>query len=254
MMSDTSELLFATTTTTPKAKENFIANSIATAAVLTFLLISGSSRARKHAQCGEERRKLEIWNVVLQRRWEQWVHTRLSPLQINNIHEELKKLIVVNDRSVLFNEPPKRFDDLSPIARQILAGITPTISTVPGALLPSKIVLINSFNKRRAFSELTEGGRAFTKHCHRCAKGWWGEAAGPVDAINGLAKTKVSEILDDATWRNVFFLPGNFPVCEFRVPLGYGARWTWSPQDSMIEFRGFLEPPQENGHDVGWKH
>ena len=34
------------------------------------------------------------------------------------------------------------------------------------------------------------------------------------------------------------------------LPIGYGARWLHDGS----EFRGFLEPQMEDGHQIGWKH
>jgi len=187
--------------------------------------------------------------------FERWKSTTQNPLMTaKSLHPDLPGLIHVTDPAILNNSPPDDFDDLSPQAKQILSGITPSVSTIPGAFLPPRKALLDSFNQVRRFSLLTEGGRAFTKHCHRCSGGWWGSAKGPAAKVNDVALRKVVEILDNATWKNVFYLPGDRPVCEFRVRDGYGARWTWSENPEEICFRGFLEPPQENGHEVGWKH
>jgi hypothetical protein len=47
---------------------------------------------------------------------------------------------------------------------------------------------------------------------------------------------------------------------EVRNKEGYGARWTAKLRDNNNNhdiswlFRGFLEPPMEDGHSVGWIH
>ena len=237
------------------AKHKARAHALVLGTGLLFLSVVNLERYRKRRRVQAKRIDCaNLWERVLERRWREWISTGIVPLDIDDLHPDLRKLIVVNDMSLLQNKPPRRFEDLTPTARQALSGITPTISTITGAFLPTKQALLDSFNRTREYSELTEGGRAFTKHCHRCSKGWWGEATGPADVLNKIAEKKVLQILNEATWRNVFYLPGNFPVCEFRVPLGYGARWSWSPNEEEIAFRGFLEPPQENGHEIGWKH
>jgi len=38
-------------------------------------------------------------------------------------------------------------------------------------------------------------------------------------------------------------------IKKLRIDRGYGIRW----QTDAI-FRGFLEPPMEDGHEKGWKH
>ena len=193
--------------------------------------------------------------ILIQENWEKWRSTGIAPVRCDTLHPDLVNLIDYHkDTSLTLNQPPMCHSALTPIARQVCSGITPTVSTIPGALLPSRDRLLASFNEVRSHSLLTEGGRALTKHCHRDSSiGWWGTVKGSAVQVNAIAVRKMEEILEHATWRNVFYLPGDRPVCEFRVQLGYGARWTWS-EDSEITFRGFLEPPQENGHQVGWRH
>jgi len=61
----------------------------------------------------------------------------------------------------------------------------------------------------------------------------------------------LKKILCDASWINIHTLPHDIPIFEVRNSLGYGARWT---AVGRHEFRGFLEPQMEDGHDKGWKH
>jgi hypothetical protein len=221
---------------------------------LTSALVWFRARQTKKNVLPNQKLVETCWDSVIRQRYERWRATGKLEFPPKHLHGDLVNLIVVNDACILNNKPPPRFEDLTPIARQVLSGITPTVSTINGALLPSERALLASFQQLRQFSTLTEGGRALTKHCHRCSSKWWGDVKGRADEINAIALEKAIEILREATWRNVFYLPGNRPVCEFRVELGYGARWTWSPNEAEIVFRGFLEPPQENGHEVGWQH
>jgi hypothetical protein len=80
------------------------------------------------------------------------------------------------------------------------------------------------------------------------------------------------KLLQTAVWINLHTFGGlqeNNPVLEIRVASGYGARWTgdWSTTTTTttmssqttttplnIQFRGFLEPPMENGHETKWRH
>lgn len=39
-------------------------------------------------------------------------------------------------------------------------------------------------------------------------------------------------------------------MIEIRTIEGYGVRWL----HDGTEFRGFLEPQMEDGHEVGWRH
>ncbi|ETK79886.1 hypothetical protein F441_14502 [Phytophthora nicotianae CJ01A1] len=97
---------------------------------------------------------------------------------------------------------------------------------------------------------LTVGARAFSKHCTRSSSGWWGELKGNDVAKNLRAETKVRELLAAATWKNIHSLPHAHATMEIRNALGYGARWDAETQN----FRGFLEPPMLNGHEIKWRH
>ncbi|KJA22553.1 hypothetical protein HYPSUDRAFT_40941 [Hypholoma sublateritium FD-334 SS-4] len=124
---------------------------------------------------------------------------------------------------------------------------------------------------------LTAGARAWSKHCHRSdvpatgdaaadarSAGWWGRAKGPVAAINAGALALFWRVVRGATWRNLHWLPHAVLVYEVRVPAGYGMRWAQDQasaaaaggvgDDAPWVFRGFLEPPMEGGHEVGWRH
>lgn len=91
--------------------------------------------------------------------------------------------------------------------------------------------------------------------------GWWGIPSGPVGKINENSVKLFWKIVNGATWRNLHWLPHQVLVYEVRVPAGYGMRWSQdrsANQDIVTErpwnFRGFLEPQMENGHEVGWRH
>ncbi|CAI5725306.1 unnamed protein product [Peronospora destructor] len=85
-----------------------------------------------------------------------------------------------------------------------------------------------AFTQRHTPSEpLTVGARAFSKHCARSSNG-----------------------CETATWKNIHSLPHAHATMEIRNALGYGARWDAETQ----MFRGFLEPPMINGHEIRWRH
>jgi len=67
---------------------------------------------------------------------------------------------------------------------------------------------------------------------------------------NTFADEKVREIMRGAVWLNLHLLPHNVTIFEIRNNLGYGARWG----ADGAQFRGFLEPQMEDGHEKGWKH
>jgi len=62
----------------------------------------------------------------------------------------------------------------------------------------------------------------------------------------------LNRIIENCLWNNVFALPHDLKAYEVRVPQGYGARWEF--QQSGIAFRGFVEPPMEDGHAKKWRH
>jgi hypothetical protein len=113
---------------------------------------------------------------------------------------------------------------------------------------------------------LTAGARAWSKHAHRGGSGWWGLPHGPVAQINQKALALFHRVMDNATWRNLHWLPHQILVYEVRVAEGYGIRFaqdrTNMDADAYMDievhqpwiFRGFLEPQINNGHEVGWRH
>jgi hypothetical protein len=92
--------------------------------------------------------------------------------------------------------------------------------------------------------------------------GWWGTPSGPVVVINEKALKLFRKVMDNASWRNLHWLPHQVLIYEVRVPDGYGMRWSQDQSDeaqTTVEvkdwvFRGFLEPQMKNGHEVGWRH
>ena len=126
---------------------------------------------------------------------------------------------------------------------------------------------------QKGHTTLTVGGRALTKHAHRCSSVWWGCVTGNDQLKNDQAAKVIKRILDNAVWKNCHGLPHDNVVFEARVAEGYGVRWLLEPQaiDSSpsepplfpgsltsrpyaVSFRGFLEPQDPLGHEKGWKH
>jgi hypothetical protein len=99
---------------------------------------------------------------------------------------------------------------------------------------------------------LTVGGRAFSKHAVRDSAGYWGVCQGRNDVINEEALRCLNRIVENGVWNNVFALPHEVMAYEIRVIQGYGARWEF--QQAGIVFRGFVEPPMEDGHAKKWRH
>lgn len=185
--------------------------------------------------------------------------------------------IAVSERARVFellqsgaiDEPSLR----SPLSVHLSHGLAYTVGSALGATPPSVETCLAAFlvpNK----AGLTAGARAWSKHSHRslpqdegeddrgrreASAGWWGSPAGPVGVINEKALGLFHKVMDNATWRNLHWLPQRVLVYEVRVLEGYGMRWSQDQSDNGEEekpwsFRGFVEPMMENGHEVGWRH
>nr|KAG5714864.1 hypothetical protein BaRGS_000352 [Batillaria attramentaria] len=117
---------------------------------------------------------------------------------------------------------------------------------------PSRARLLASFKqKHSANSDLSVGARALSKHYHRDqSTSWWGNCTGKEEDKNVYALGKVEDILDNAHWINIHWLPQDIYILECRQGGGYGARWLADGSS----FRGFLEPQMEGGHEAGWRH
>jgi hypothetical protein len=96
---------------------------------------------------------------------------------------------------------------------------------------------------------LTVGARALCKHAHRSSEGFWGIIKGTEAEKNEMAQKVALLIIKECAWINAHILPHSEHIIECRVEKGYGIRWTIKG-----EFRGFLEPQMEGGHDKKWKH
>lgn len=132
-----------------------------------------------------------------------------------------------------------------------LLGIRKTVGT-KDLWPPSRAKLMESFSEQHSpKAELSVGARALAKHHHRDqSDAWWGNCTGTEKQKNENALNIVNNILDNATWINIHWLPQDVFVIEARVNEGYGARWTADGK----QFRGFLEPQMLDGHEVGWRH
>jgi len=139
-------------------------------------------------------------------------------------------------------------------------GMRTTAGCVQDALPPSADDLFSAFEKPHrpdGSASLTVGARALAKHCHRGSDGWWGKCSGSEAAKNGAATIICKRIIGDAIWINLHAIVGDVVISEYRVAEGYGARWAvarTSGGGAPCEFRGFLEPMFEGGHEKGWRH
>lgn len=172
-----------------------------------------------------------------------------------------------------------------PLAKHLLHGLAYTVGSALGYDPPTREECLAAFVMPNRVG-LTAGARAWSKHGHRSqgraspgdnaevraadatrSRGWWGTPSGPVARINEKALLLFEKVVDNATWRNLHWLPHQVLIYEARVEEGYGMRWSQDrnlgvedttahdPQRTFPwVFRGFVEPMMENGHEVGWRH
>ena len=124
--------------------------------------------------------------------------------------------------------------------------------------------------------------------------GYFGTIKGNATYQNQITKEILVTMIQDATWINIHTFSGrdyeiDGPVVEIRVSEGYGARWQTvkraatttaiptttsnsntslvllpqqrkqteyneNEQPTILQFRGFLEPQMEDGHEKKWRH
>ncbi|KAH9475858.1 hypothetical protein JR316_0011418 [Psilocybe cubensis] len=169
-------------------------------------------------------------------------------------------------------------DDLedtdSPLFLHLAHGLAYTTGSALGSTPPSLDTCLAAYLVPNS-AGLTAGSRAWSKHSHRSqpppsddsetdkrkrSSGWWGTASGPVSSINEKSLALFRKVMDNATWRNLHWLPHQILVYEVRVEEGYGMRWSQDQSPCEGEdkrpwiFRGFLEPTMANGHELKWRH
>ncbi|MCA8996729.1 MAG: pentapeptide repeat-containing protein [Planctomycetaceae bacterium] len=81
-------------------------------------------------------------------------------------------------------------------------------------------------------------GRALAKHTNRSEEGYWKSPQGSAEEQNELALSCLTEILQEATWWNMFNHFQQGLVYEVRRPSGHGARWSHDGS----RFIGFVDP------------
>eukprot|EP00538_Stauroneis_constricta_P000772 CAMPEP_0119569628 /NCGR_PEP_ID=MMETSP1352-20130426/42209_1 /TAXON_ID=265584 /ORGANISM="Stauroneis constricta, Strain CCMP1120" /LENGTH=523 /DNA_ID=CAMNT_0007619209 /DNA_START=252 /DNA_END=1820 /DNA_ORIENTATION=+ len=143
-------------------------------------------------------------------------------------------------------------------------------------LLPHPQELLNAASLPHHPREaISLAARARSKHAHRGSEQFFGEARGSQQKQNEDSYRILQNMLLTTVWINVHTFGGceeDEPVLEIRVPSGYGARWKFVNNDidadangntnhqpsslvlrqRTVQFRGFLEPQMEDGHQKGW--
>ncbi|KAJ3930786.1 MAG: hypothetical protein NXY57DRAFT_280268 [Lentinula lateritia] len=150
----------------------------------------------------------------------------------------------------------------TPLGLHIAHGLAYTIGSALGCVPPSVEECLVAFTTTNRVN-LTAGARAWSKHAHRSfvesdsqalqssqsdagnrnaiteqqqkipkqrkpppPMGWWGTPSGPVATINENALRLFWNIIGNASWRNLHWLPHSVLVYEVRVKMGYGMRWS----------------------------
>ncbi|KMQ58617.1 hypothetical protein ACM46_21590 [Chryseobacterium angstadtii] len=104
------------------------------------------------------------------------------------------------------------------------------------AVPPLKITLLDAC--RKPFnSEITIAQRAWEKHIGRMDDQFWGEIKGNNEQKQRKVMEKISYILDNRTWWNVFYHYKHELVFEVREKEGHGIRWSHNGNQLI----GFLE-------------
>lgn len=132
-----------------------------------------------------------------------------------------------------------------------------TTGTIEDILPPRVSVLWKAYLKKHKTSrELTVGARALAKHAHRDSETefWGGELKGSDKFKNQIANDIFQRILKDIQWCNLHQIVGKNIIFELRNSTGHGIRFIYEDSNSNWTFRGFLEPPMENGHLLRWRH
>lgn len=174
----------------------------------------------------------------------------------------------------------------SALFKHLAYGLAYTTGSALGCTPPTLEMCLSAYQIRNK-AGLTAGSRAWSKHCHRSqpqsqhkrihhteskterklsikarkldkSDGWWGTASGPIPVINERSLALFRKVMNNATWKNLHWLPHQILVYEVRVAEGYGMRWAQDLSGAEGTrpwiFRGFLEPQMENGHELGWRH
>jgi hypothetical protein len=140
-------------------------------------------------------------------------------------------------------------------------GKRQTIGTDHLFLVPPsrKALLVSANLPHKPPNTLIVAARARSKHAHRGQEQFFGIATGSQETQNYETREILVKLLEEAVWINIHTFGGmeGNPVVELRLESGYGARWTvdwssYSPEN--VEFRGFLEPQMEDGHEKAWRH
>lgn len=143
-----------------------------------------------------------------------------------------------------------------------ILGLRQTMGTDPRKLLPPSTTKLLEASRARhsANVALSVAARARAKHANRSNDSIFGTVKGNDEQHNTDTATVIETILHEAIWIYIHTFGGldGKPVLEVRMGSGYGARWTadWSDpvHPTNVQFRGFLEPTMDDGHEKGWKH
>jgi hypothetical protein len=125
---------------------------------------------------------------------------------------------------------------------------TPASVTDARGIAPTRTQLLGAASQMHTPSDpLTAAARALTKHVHRSPEKFWGEVRGSTQQKNAAAQRVLENILDNATWRNVFGHFAHELVYEARAHRtrgAMGARWDPSSSVPGAIRRGEMSSPE----------
>jgi hypothetical protein len=164
---------------------------------------------------------------------------------------------------------------LPAIAHHLRQGLALTTGSACGETAPNNEHCLAGFVEPNRVG-LTAGGRAWQKHAHRsgttdkASMGWWGVAHGSVSTINAKSlelfhkvrtsnispvwflqlTRRMAQVMDNASWRNLHWLPHTVLVYEARVQEGYGMRWSQDRSAFTVATANEESVPVASSHET----
>lgn len=135
----------------------------------------------------------------------------------NDIKGDLVKLDYdKNEESKIKYFVWKLLDTLGKRGLMHLLGIRETAGSIIKAPVNASKLMQSFMASQNEKSKLTVGGRALSKHFHRCQSEWWGDCKGTEAEKNEHALRILTRIMNDCIWINIHLLPHDLEVIEVR--------------------------------------
>jgi len=155
--------------------------------------------------------------------------TDYTDIVIESLNIHTKGIQSILEENISSSEIEKVLDEMiagiGPRGILTMLGIRKTIGSAE-MVMPRRQMLEEKFNKlhcelteeelktRKSIPKLSVGGKALSKHAHRCSSKFWGEAKGPELEKNKQASDLFNKILDNTTWINIHALPHSEYILE----------------------------------------